>query len=125
MTGWRIGYCVAKKELIAEMVKIYSYSVTSANSITQQAAIVAINGPQQCVANMLGEFKKRRDYVAKRLAEIDGLTCSIPRGAFYTFPDLARFKMRSTELARYLLMKKGLITVPGLEYGPSRYYYFQ
>jgi aminotransferase len=119
MTGWRIGYCVARKTLLNEMAKTHAYSVTSANSIAQKAAVAALEGPQDCVATMLNEFKKRRDYVVKRLNQIDGVICSRPRGAFYVFVNFSAFRKRSFDLAEYLLEEARLITVPGVEYGPS------
>jgi len=119
MTGWRIGYCAARKDLIQEMVKIHSYSVTSANSMTQKAAVAALEAPQDFIAKMMAEFRKRRDFVVKRLNEIDGVSSSTPQGAFYVFPDFSQFGKQSLELAEYLLKKARIITVPGIEYGPS------
>jgi len=119
MTGWRIGYCVGRKSLLDEMVKTHSYSVTSANSIAQKAAVAALEGSQKCVADMVSEFAKRRDYVVRRMKEIDGVYCPLPRGAFYVFPNFSKFRRRSFELAEYLLTEAKIITVPGVEYGPS------
>ena len=119
MTGWRIGYCVATKMLLDELVKTHAYSVTSANSIAQKAAIAALEGPRDCVDRMVSEFRARRDFIVKRLAEIQGVSCSVPRGAFYVFPDLSSFGKRSIELAEHLLRKAKILTVPGVEYGPS------
>jgi aspartate/methionine/tyrosine aminotransferase len=119
MTGWRIGYCVGRKSLLDEMVKTHSYSVTSANSIAQKAAVAALEGSQKCVTDMVSEFTKRRDYVVRRMKEIDGVYCPLPLGAFYVFPNFSEFRKRSFELAEYLLTEAKIITVPGVEYGPS------
>lgn len=120
MTGWRLGYCVARKGALEKLVKVHAYSVTSANSIAQKAGIAALEGPQESVARMVGEFKKRRNYLVERLSKIGGLKCPNPQGAFYVFPDFSRFHRSSWELAEYLLKEGGIITVPGIEYGPSR-----
>jgi len=119
MTGWRIGYCVGRKNLLDEMVKIHSYSVTSANSIAQKAAVTALEASQKCVADMVAEFTKRREYVVRRIKNIDGVHCAPPQGAFYVFPNFSKFRRKSFELAEYLLTKAKIITVPGIEYGPS------
>ena len=125
MTGWRIGYCVAKKNLLDEMVKTHSYSATCANSIAQKAATAALNGPQDCVTDMVREFTRRRDYVVKRLSEMKGVDCPKPRGAFYVFPNFLSFSKTSFALAEHLLTKAKIITVPGLEYGPSNDYHLR
>jgi aspartate/methionine/tyrosine aminotransferase len=120
MTGWRLGYCVARKAILDELVKVHAYSVTSANSVAQKAGIAALEGPQESVERMVGEFKKRRDYLVERLAGIRGVKCPSPRGAFYVFPNFASFHRSSWQLAEYLLKEGRVITVPGIEYGPSR-----
>lgn len=120
MTGWRLGYCVAPKGILSELVKVHAYSVTSANSVAQKAGIAALEGPQESVGRMVGEFKKRRDYLVERLVGIKGVKCPSPRGAFYVFPNFASFHRSSWQLAEYLLKEGRVITVPGVEYGPSR-----
>ncbi|MEM3192130.1 MAG: pyridoxal phosphate-dependent aminotransferase [Conexivisphaerales archaeon] len=120
MTGWRLGYCVARKTIIDKIVRVHAYSVTSANSVAQKAGVEALEGPQESVNKMVSEFKRRRDYLVTRLSEIRDLNFFSPQGAFYVFPDFSNFHKRSWELAEYLLQKSGIITVPGIEYGPSR-----
>jgi aminotransferase len=120
MTGWRLGYCVARKGVLEKLVKVHAYAVTSANSIAQKAGIEALEGPQESVARMVNEFRRRRDYVVERLSEIEGLKCPSPRGAFYVFPNFSTFHKSSWELAEYLLRVGGIITAPGIDYGPTR-----
>ena len=125
MTGWRIGYCAANSRLIKELVKIQAYSVTNANSVAQKAAVAALEGPQDCVREMVREFKRRRNFVIRRLSEIDGVRCRVPKGTFYVFPDTSRIKKPSTELAEYLLKESRIVTVPGAEYGASGEYHLR
>ena len=87
MTGWRLGYCGAPKEIISAMNKIQSQSTTSTSSITMAAAVEAISGPQDFIVDHNNKFLKRRDLVVSKLNEIDGITCSKPQGAFYVYPN--------------------------------------
>ena len=87
MTGWRLGYCGAPKEIIAAMNKIQSQSTTSTSSITMAASVEAISGPQDFILDHNKKFIKRRDLVVSKLNEIDGITCSKPDGAFYVYPN--------------------------------------
>ena len=119
MTGWRLGYCVARKRVLEKMVRVHAYSVTSANSIAQKAGVAALEGPQETVVRMVSEFRRRREYLAERLSETKGVKCPVPQGAFYVFPDFSSFHKSSWELAEYLLKEGGIITVPGIEFGPS------
>jgi aspartate/methionine/tyrosine aminotransferase len=120
MTGWRLGYCVARKRVLEKLVRVHAYAVTSASSIAQKAGVAALEGPQECVTRMVSEFRRRRDYLVERLSGIKGVKCPSPQGAFYVFPDFSGFHRGSWELAEYLLKEGGIITAPGIEYGPSR-----
>lgn len=88
MTGWRMGYALAPPAWIAAMLKVQGHSTSNPNSIAQHAATAALNGAQDCVAAMLGEYSSRRAWLIKALAEIPGLRCFEPEGAFYAFPDV-------------------------------------
>ncbi|MBA2645682.1 MAG: pyridoxal phosphate-dependent aminotransferase [Pyrinomonadaceae bacterium] len=88
MTGWRIGYALAPAEWTREMLTVQSHSTSNPNSMTQSAAATALNGSQDCVAAMLGEYRKRRDWLIGALCEIPGIRCTQPEGAFYAFPDV-------------------------------------
>ncbi len=88
MTGWRMGYALAPPAWIAAMLKVQGHSTSNPNSIAQRAATEALNGTQDCVAEMLGEYSRRRAWLINALAEIPGLRCFEPEGAFYAFPDV-------------------------------------
>jgi len=86
MTGWRIGYCGGPRELIKAMDKLQSQSTTNASSISQAAALEALNGPQESIAAMANVYEQRRDLVVRMLNEAPGINCHKPEGAFYVFP---------------------------------------
>ena len=126
MTGWRIGYMAGAKELIKACSKIQSHSTSNPCSISQKAAVAALNGPQEEVSIMAAEFQKRRDYIMGRLGEIPGAICPQPRGAFYVFPNLSAYYGKSVsgktiagsvDLAAYLLEEAHVATVPGVAFG--------
>lgn len=117
MTGWRIGYAVAPKEIIAEMVKNVLYTGTCANSMGQQAAIAALKGPQDCIVNAVKEYQRRRDFIVTRLNEMKGITCELPQGAFYAFPNIRELGLSSLSCAEFLLDKAKVSTVPGSGFG--------
>jgi aspartate aminotransferase len=89
MTGWRIGYAAGPAEIIKAMTNIQSQSTSNPTSIAQKAAVAALNGSQDCIAEMLRAFDKRRTYMVERLNAIEGFSCFMPNGAFYTFPTVA------------------------------------
>ncbi len=91
MTGWRAGYALAPKPVIEAMVRLQSQSTSNACSITQKAAHAAMTGPMDEVAEMLGEYARRRKHILAGLRAIPGITCTAPQGAFYVFPDVSRF----------------------------------
>lgn len=113
MTGWRLGYVAAKREYVEQLIKVHQYVQACANSISQKAALAAIAGPQNCVIAMRDEFRRRRDYLLKRLSEI-GLRCVKPHGAFYAFPEVGDDRAVSKKL-----IENNVITVPGSEFGKN------
>lgn len=123
MTGWRIGYAAGPAELIKGMKKIQSQSTSNPTSISQYAAIEALNGDQSCIDPMLLEFKKRHDFVVESLNNIDGVNCLASDGTFYSFPNVDGLIARvdgvsnDTELAEHLLEKTGVALVPGSAFG--------
>ena len=123
MTGWRIGYAAGPATLIAAMKKIQSQSTSNAASISQAAAVEALNGDQQCVQDMLSEFKKRHDVVVKKLNKIPGVDSLHSDGTFYVFPDISRAIAKmdgindDLEFAEALLVDKGVAIVPGTAFG--------
>jgi len=86
MTGWRIGYAAGPKEIIKAIAKIQSQSTTNPSSISQAAAVEALNGTQDFIKERATSFQERRDFVVKALNEIEGIECLNPDGAFYVFP---------------------------------------
>ncbi|MBS1804406.1 MAG: pyridoxal phosphate-dependent aminotransferase [Acidobacteria bacterium] len=126
MTGWRAGYALAAKPVIANLNKLQSQSTSNATSFVQKAAIAALGGSQECVSQFRTEFIELRDYMLKKLAEIPGVTCTKPEGAFYVYPNIGKFigkgGIRSaTELATKLLHEGHVVTVPGEAFGTAEH----
>lgn len=117
MTGWRVGYAVSNKQIIEQMTKIQEFYVTCASSISQRAALAALEGSQDFVRNMVKEFERRRDFLYNELSKINRVTCVKPKGAFYLFPNIVRTGMRSQEAAKFLLERGKVVTVPGRAFG--------
>ena len=117
MTGWRIGYAVSGKEIIKEMNKVQEFYVTCASSISQRAALAALEGPQDCVEKMVKEFEKRRDFLYDELIRVDKISCVKPKGAFYLFPNTSKTGLKSQKVAELLLEKGKVVTVPGEAFG--------
>jgi len=122
MTGWRIGYGLAPEPIIGAMMKLQSHSTSNPTSIAQKAAIEALKGSQDSIPGMLAEYRKRRDFVVPRLREIPGITCSLPAGAFYAYPNIrgaiTRGGMKTPlEFADRLLKEASVAVVPGEAFG--------
>lgn len=117
MTGWRIGYCIANKDIIKQFEMIMVNSVSCTCSFTQMAAIEALTGPQDSVDEMRAEFKKRRDWLVDALNKIEGISCKLPRGAFYAFPDISSFGLSSKDFADRLLDEEGVALAWGTSFG--------
>jgi len=113
MTGWRVGYMVAKGCALEELLKIHQYAQACACSISQKAAFEAITGPQECVYQMRDEFRQRRDLLVKGFREM-GIDQVAPKGAFYLFP-----KVGDGDVVAARLGKSGVIAVPGSAFGPG------
>jgi aspartate aminotransferase len=122
MTGWRIGYGLAPEPIIGAINKLQSHSTSNPTSIAQKAAVEALKGPQDSVPQMLAEYRKRRDFIVPRLRQIPGITCSMPAGAFYAYPNVrAAFErggMKTPlEFADRLLKEASVAVVPGEAFG--------
>ena len=91
MTGWRAGYALAAKPVVANLSKLQSQSTSNATSFVQKAAIAALTGSQECVAEFRAEFIELRDYMLAALAKIPGVTCTKPEGAFYVYPNISAY----------------------------------
>ncbi|MFQ6050509.1 MAG: pyridoxal phosphate-dependent aminotransferase [Candidatus Hydrothermarchaeota archaeon] len=119
MTGWRIGYLAASEELMEEILKIHQYTSVCASSISQFAALAALNGPQDFVYQMKEDFLKRRNLMLTKINEIEGFSCMKPKGAFYVFVNAKALGMLSTSLADYIFEDAGVLTVPGIAFGKN------
>jgi len=117
MTGWRVGYAVAPRELVNAMSKIQQNTTTCAASFAQKAALAALIEPQDCVEKMRREYDRRRRALVKALNEIDGIYCPTPKGAFYVFPDISAYVKDSVAFADKLLKEKGVCVTPGKAFG--------
>jgi aspartate/methionine/tyrosine aminotransferase len=117
MTGWRLGYIAAPMELIPPLAKLHAYILANATSMVQWGGVAALKGTQEPVAEMVEEFRKRRDFMVKALNEIKGLTCPNPGGAFYLFLDVKGIGMTGEEFANYILHEAGVAVVPGTAFG--------
>jgi aspartate aminotransferase len=130
MTGWRIGYAAGPAEIVRAMTNIQSQSTSNPNSIAQKAAIEAFNGPQDFIVRMRAEFDARRRYLVDALNGIEGISCMMPAGAFYAFPNTSKLYGRSfsgreiassADLALYLLEEAKVAVVPGSAFGNDSY----
>lgn len=135
MTGWRMGYAMAPAPLIAAMLKLQSHSTSNPSSIAQKAAVEALTGPQDSVKRMLAEYRRRREFVVEKLRDIPGVSCTLPRGAFYAYPNLSAFlpsgnhpghknhgAASATELSQKLLREAGVAVVPGEAFGTTEHF---
>ncbi len=122
MTGWRAGFALGPKPIIAAMSKLQSQSTSSTAHFVQKAAVAALTGPQECVLEMRADYLKLRDQVLAGLATIPGLTCTVPEGAFYVYPNVSGYlgkpgSQTALELAGRLLHEAHVVTVPGEAFG--------
>jgi aspartate aminotransferase len=132
MTGWRIGYAGGPAALVKAMTKLQSQSTSNPNSVAQAAAIAALDGPQGVVAERTAIFQARRDHVLARLADIPGVQCHRPEGAFYLYPSCAAFIGKHTpdgrviatdrDFVMHLLEHQNLAVLQGDAYGASPFF---
>ncbi|HEV2274227.1 MAG TPA: pyridoxal phosphate-dependent aminotransferase [Acidobacteriaceae bacterium] len=126
MTGWRAGFALGPKPIIAAMAKLQSQSTSSAAAFVQKAAIAALNGSQSCVVEMRGDYLSLRDRILDGFAGIPGITCTRPEGAFYVYPNVSAFLNKegvqnTTQLASRLLNEAHVVAVPGEAFGTSQH----
>jgi aspartate/methionine/tyrosine aminotransferase len=119
MTGWRVGYVTAPSAIIDEMEKLMEHMVSGVTAVSQRAALAAITGPQDCIAEMLKEYEKRRAIVYQALNEIDGVSCLLPEATFYAFPNISQVGMDSWDFAKYLVQQHKVALIPGSVFGPN------
>jgi aspartate aminotransferase len=126
MTGWRVGFALGSTKLLANMLKLQSHSTSNPTSIAQKAAVEALRAPQDCVRAMLAEYHRRRDRVVKGLRAIPGIECTLPRGAFYAYPNISAYLNRdgladTAALAGKLLEEAHVAVVPGQAFGTHQH----
>jgi aspartate aminotransferase len=126
MTGWRVGFGLVPQTVAGAMLKLQSHSTSNPTSISQKAAVEALNGPQDSVQIMLAEYRKRRDFVIRRLREIPGVKCAEPKGAFYAYPNigtaLGKKGIQNTlQFSEKLLAEAHVAVVPGEAFGTHQH----
>jgi aspartate/methionine/tyrosine aminotransferase len=119
MTGWRLGYTFANEEVTRAMTRVQQSTTTCATSFVQKAGIAALTGPQDCISKMVEEYDRRRKFIVKQLNKNPDLSCVMPKGAFYVFPDVSCLKMPSFEVCRRMLEEEGISSTPGSVFGVS------
>ena len=126
MTGWRAGFALGPKQIISAMSKLQSQSTSNTASMVQRASIAALTGSQECVAEMRADYIKLRDRVLEGFKSIPGLTCTIPQGAFYVYPNISAFIGKggiksASDLAARLLSEAHVVVVPGEAFGTQHH----
>ncbi len=133
MTGWRIGYAAGSAEIMAAMDKIQTQNVSNPVSFCQKAAVEALVGPQDSVQKMIAEFDRRRKTIVQRLNAMYGITCSLPKGAFYVFPNVTglfgkkwgdRRISNSSDVSDFILEEAKVAVVAGAAFGDDQYIRF-
>jgi aspartate aminotransferase len=117
MTGWRLGYGIMPQELAARVAKLVVNSNSCTASFVQRAGVEALDGPQECVAEMLAEFRRRRDVIVAGLNALPGISCRVPGGAFYAFPNVSGVGLDSARFADLLLERHGVAALAGTSFG--------
>ena len=117
MTGWRLGYIAAPRNLMDVLIRVHQYTVLCATSFGQYGAAAAYEGPQDCVEEMRLEFARRRELILRRLRAMKGIECAVPEGAFYAFPDIGALGRSSEDVAMHLREDAYVATVPGSAFG--------
>ena len=126
MTGWRAGFALGPKQIISAMSKLQSQSTSNATSMVQKAAIAALTSSQACVAEMRADYIKLRDRILAGFKTIPGLTCTVPQGAFYVYPNVSAFIGKgglksAADVASKLLSEAHVVVVPGEAFGTTEH----
>lgn len=126
MTGWRAGFALGPKPIISAMSKLQSQSTSNTASMVQRASIAALTESQECVSEMRADYIKLRDQILTGFKTIPGLTCTVPQGAFYVYPNISKFLGKggitsASDLAAKLLSEAHVVVVPGEAFGTSEH----
>jgi aspartate aminotransferase len=126
MTGWRAGFALGPKPVIAAMSKLQSQSTSNTASMVQRASIAALHGSQECVTEFRADYVKLRDQILAGFKTIPGLSCTVPQGAFYVYPNVSRFIGKggvksASDLAAKLLSEAHVVVVPGEAFGTAEH----
>ena len=126
MTGWRAGFALGPKPIISAISKLQSQSTSNAASMVQRASIAAVSGSQECVCDMRADYITLRDQILAGFASIPGLTCTVPEGAFYVYPNVSSFFGKggitsASDIAAKLLSEAHVVVVPGEAFGTSEH----
>jgi aspartate aminotransferase len=126
MTGWRAGFALGPKPIIAAMSKLQSQSTSNTASMVQRASIAALTGSQECVTEMRADYIKLRDQILTGFKTVPGLICTVPQGAFYVYPNVSKFLGKggiesTSDLAAKLLSEAHVVVVPGEAFGTSEH----
>ncbi len=117
MTGWQLGYVAASPRLIDILIRVHQYTTVCATSFAQYGALAALVGPQDCVAEMVSEYRERRKVLIDAFAEIDAYALVPPRGTFYAFPRVSALGSSSAAVSEALLQYANVAVVPGVAFG--------
>jgi len=117
MTGWRLGYCITSEEFAVSMARLQTNATSCTAAMTQMAGVEALRGPQDAVDGMLAEFTARRNLIVDGLNALDGVSCVMPKGAFYAFADITGTGLGSKELENRLLDEAGVACLSGTSFG--------
>jgi aminotransferase len=119
MTGWRVGYVAANEAITNGIRKMHGYMASCAAASAQKAALEALSGPQDCIIEMVEEYHRRRDLIARGVNEIDGFECKPPKGTFYAFPSVSKLGLPSAKITEGLLEQAKLAAIPGSAFGEA------
>jgi aspartate/methionine/tyrosine aminotransferase len=117
MTGWRLGYAVANRQVIEHFTKLMANSASCTASFVQIAGVAALRGPHEPSQRMVAEFRRRREIIVAGMNHIEGLQCAMPAGAFYIFPNIRALQRPSAEIAARLLNEVGIACLSGTAFG--------
>jgi len=121
MTGWRLGFLAAPEPVAKAIDAIQSHSTSNPTSFAQKGGVAALNGPQDHLPKWLAEYSKRRTFAWQKLNSIPGISCVNAKGAFYLFPNISRFGLKSADFCARLLEQEKVAAVPGIAFGADDY----